>query len=645
MLNDSLKYRAFISYSHSDDGWAKWLHKSLERFQFDNDLIGRATALGPVPTRLAPIFRDREEFVGGSTLGEATITAVDQSAAMIVLCSRNSAKSFYVNEEIRIFSLRHPSRPLIPVFIEATPSEALPRALCFEICADGSISDRPRVLLGADLREAADGRALGFAKVVAGLTGLGTDEIFRRTQRELRQAQTKKFRVLLLATVLFAALSIWSELNRREAVHQREIAEQRRQEAQSNFVLARSTADGLVSDIASGLRDVEGLRTATVTKILDTARRTFEKLTSAAPNSVELQRSRIYMLHQFWLTYLETGNLSAAEESAQAALTLAEENLKMHPEDKHWNKSASSSLMALGDVITARGELDDGVEKYMAAAKIFAKLYRLNPTDGGAINSLAIANNKIAFTLAKQGHYSQALKRHLVALQAYEHLVGESRDNREWQRGLSVTHSKIGEAYMRLNNFSAAHNSFQAAIGLVEIFVRLSPDNTQWQRDLAVLNDQLGSIFAEQGSMSEALMRYRNSLSIRKRLVALDPGRSYWKRDVCAAHNNVGDILMRTGEFAAALEHFREALQIGQDLVRLDPTDANFQYDLVQSLKRHGLVRERLEEWESAISIYRSGAEIAQKLLEKAADNSDARSELTWFSERLAVVNRAIVNK
>jgi len=24
------KYRAFISYSHSDEEWAKWLHKSLE---------------------------------------------------------------------------------------------------------------------------------------------------------------------------------------------------------------------------------------------------------------------------------------------------------------------------------------------------------------------------------------------------------------------------------------------------------------------------------------------------------------------------------------------------------------------------------------------------------------------------------------
>jgi hypothetical protein len=42
----ALKYRAFISYSHADTAWAKWLHCALESFTLDKDLVGRETAAG-----------------------------------------------------------------------------------------------------------------------------------------------------------------------------------------------------------------------------------------------------------------------------------------------------------------------------------------------------------------------------------------------------------------------------------------------------------------------------------------------------------------------------------------------------------------------------------------------------------------------
>ena len=49
----SLKYQAFLSYSHPDTAWAKWLHARLEGFHLDKDLVGRKTPVGPVPKTLA----------------------------------------------------------------------------------------------------------------------------------------------------------------------------------------------------------------------------------------------------------------------------------------------------------------------------------------------------------------------------------------------------------------------------------------------------------------------------------------------------------------------------------------------------------------------------------------------------------------
>src|SRR6516164_2821069 len=200
-----IKFRAFLSYSHADSGWAKWLHGRLEGFRIDKDLTGRKTLLGPLPQTLGPIFRDREDFSGGHTLTDATIAALDSSAALIVLCSTVSAGRPAVNEEARLFRSRHPDRPVIPVIVEGTWPENFPPALRYELAADGTTTDRPITILGPDLRESGDGKSLGLAKVVAGLTGISTDDVFRRGERERRRKA--RFRNVVIAALALLAVA------------------------------------------------------------------------------------------------------------------------------------------------------------------------------------------------------------------------------------------------------------------------------------------------------------------------------------------------------------------------------------------------------------------------------------------------------
>ncbi len=138
-----LKYRAFLSYAHANASWGRWLHGQLEGFRIDKDLVGRKTVIGLVPKSLRPIFRDREDFSGGHSLTEATIAALDQSAALIVLCSPVAARRPAVNEEVRLFRSRHPERPVIPVILDGaypTPS----RRPCASSWRPTTLTDRPR---------------------------------------------------------------------------------------------------------------------------------------------------------------------------------------------------------------------------------------------------------------------------------------------------------------------------------------------------------------------------------------------------------------------------------------------------------------------------------------------------------------------
>jgi TIR domain len=215
-----IRYRAFLSYSHRDAGAAKWLHRALENYRIGKDLVGRHTALGPVPKTLRPIFRDREEFSGGHSLTAATLAALDASAALIVLCSTISATRRNVSEEVRLFRWRHPDRPVIPVILDGTRPDNFPPALRYHIAGDGTVSDRPITILGPDLRERGDGKTLGLAKMVAGLTGLGVDDLYRRAERARRRQNRLRaaFAAILLALALAGGFFYWQSFDRQRTV-------------------------------------------------------------------------------------------------------------------------------------------------------------------------------------------------------------------------------------------------------------------------------------------------------------------------------------------------------------------------------------------------------------------------------------------
>ena len=149
-MNTPFKYRAFISYSHSDEKWARWLHHNLETYRIPKHLVGTETEFGPIPERFAPVFRDREELASATNLGTTLIAALEQSACQIVICSPKAAKSRWVNEEIltfkrlgrehRIFCLIVAGEPGASGNPETAAHECFPNALIYKLGADGQLS-------------------------------------------------------------------------------------------------------------------------------------------------------------------------------------------------------------------------------------------------------------------------------------------------------------------------------------------------------------------------------------------------------------------------------------------------------------------------------------------------------------------------
>jgi tetratricopeptide (TPR) repeat protein len=234
---DELRYRAFLSYSHRDAAAALRLHRRLEAYRMPKRLVGLETARGPVPERLAPIFRDREELPAATDLSETVREALARSGALIVLCSPNSAGSLWVAEEIKTFRELHPNRPILAAVLDGDPPDCFPAALR-AFGRDGTWHEP----LATDLRPQRDGMRLGLLKLVAGITGVGLDALVQRdAARRVRRVMALTVGAVI-AMLMMAALAV--------------IALQARHEAERQRAEAKGQSEFMLTDLRERLRDV-----------------------------------------------------------------------------------------------------------------------------------------------------------------------------------------------------------------------------------------------------------------------------------------------------------------------------------------------------------------------------------------------------
>ena len=227
---DAPQYRAFISYSHRDSKWASWLHSSLEKYRPPKGLVGEVTDRGVVPKRLTPIFKDRDELPSATDLGGLINAALAGSAAQIVICSPQSAKSKWVNEEILAFKRLGREDRILCIIVDGEPNasdlpgreaeECFPPALRFRMGQDGNLSNARTGTPLPLTRVGKDGKNNAKLKLISGLLGVGYDALRRREQQR-RNARLFAFSCAAAAgMVLTSGLAAYALVQRAAAQRQ-----------------------------------------------------------------------------------------------------------------------------------------------------------------------------------------------------------------------------------------------------------------------------------------------------------------------------------------------------------------------------------------------------------------------------------------
>jgi tetratricopeptide (TPR) repeat protein len=522
------KYKAFISYAHSDEKWARWLHRSLETYRVPRHLV-REHDLDS--NRLIPIFRDREELASSGDLSAVVQQALADSENLVVVCSPAAAESRWVNEEVMRFKQLGKEERVFCLLI-GEPAESFPMAALVDVDGDGYATLEETEPLAADARAGSDGKQAAKLKLIAGLLGTGLDQLARReTQRRHRRLLLVTSAALIGMTFAIS-LSVFALLSRAEADRQRLLAEREATMAtrvtdflvdlfESSDPYAESGGDVRAVDILA--RGAERIRLETLPDpivearllatigeaysklgIYDEARRHLDRAldiqsASLDPGDLQLLSTQI---SRGWLA-VSTDNYDAALEIYASLLPVLNEGenfAEVVPGGREWST-----------LINDFGVLQFSLDNYEYARQVLEQALQLvEAVYGPQHEEVATTISNLALTYQYQGDLEKAR-------QLYE-------------RSLAISESLNGRDHpallMTLNNLASAERfakRFDHARAYLERAVRIAEENFDSNHPaIAFTSNQLGVLSFKLGDYETALEQLERAGAICEEIFGLE---------------------------------------------------------------------------------------------------------------------------
>jgi tetratricopeptide (TPR) repeat protein len=574
------KYRAFIAYSHLDEGWAKWLHNALETYRVPAWLVGMKTAAGMIPRRVAPIFRDRSELPSASDLSLKIDEALRQSASLIVICSPHSATSHYVDEEINTFKRLGKADRIFCLIVGGEPhsssvpggekEECFPPALRFKVSDDAIQTPERTAPIAADVRPGKDGKANAKLKIIAGMLDIGFDTLKQREHQRRMHHMLAITSISLVAMLITTGLAIDAVIARKAAVAARQAAERRQKQAE-NLV------DFMLGDLNDKLAQVQRLDILEATD--NQAMKYFQSLpTTDVTDQALALRSKA--LQKIGSIRMSQGNIPAALESYRAASALAGEIAGRAPVDPARRAAYADSFKWIGNAYWYQGDLDHSLQNFQQAIVLLEKSAAQMPENSDMAFDLASARTNAGRVFEARGEFAHAKVLYGSVQQTFEALRTREPNNVRWQ-------SELGDAYDNLGKLALEQGQLERAVAAYRDDQRIKaavaaadPKNYDAQENLLISDAILGRTLALCGANQASIHYVRDAVTLATGLVAFDTTQTYWREDLGYYGQLLGGLLRQNGQLDEAAQLDSDAVRILDDLVTTDKTNARWRREL-----------------------------------------------------------------
>jgi eukaryotic-like serine/threonine-protein kinase len=549
-------YCAFLSYGHRDAESARWLHEALEKYRVPPALVGRVTANGAIPARLFPIFRDRHELAAAGDLGREIRDALAGSRFLIVLCSPAAAVSKWTGAEIDSFKKMRPDGCILAAIIAGEPfasdiagreaEECFPAALRHKYDKRGRATKQRAEPIAADFRAEGDGRRLGFLKIVAGMLGVGLDDLVQR------DTVRRQKRLRLIAAASLAGMVVTSGLSVMAFQARNEAREQRRE------------AEGLVGFMLGDLRKkLEPLgRLDTLDAVGSRALAYYEKQDKSALSDAALaQRARaLTLMGQIAQT---RGDLDGALPRYREALASTSEQLRRDPDNPQRLFDQAQNVFWVGYIAWQRGHAEQGAAAFREYKRLALRMIGLAPDEPKYRLEASYADSNLGTVLMEQRRFPQAAAAFRSSLVVNEALLAGDPNNREYAESMLETLAWLADALENSGRIEEAIGQRERELALAA----RQPDSAAVRLSTFVAHRAMGRMLASRDQLAAGIAEDRTATRLADALIATEPGNSQWLEYAANGQFEYGGLLLLGGQRDAAASAVRTGCDLTERLI------------------------------------------------------------------------------
>jgi len=563
------RYYAFLSYSHKDKELADWLHRELERFRVPHSLAGKLTANGVVPRRLTPVFRDQQDLSAGSDLGEEIKAALAASQFLVVLCSPTAATSRWTNAEIENFKRTRPEGCVLAAVAAGEPfasempgreaEECFPPALRYRYDRRGHQTAKRAEPLAADFRESGEGKRIAFLKLVAGMLGVGLDDLVQRENvRRHRQ-------MAWLAAGSLAGMAVTSTLAVTAIQSRNEAREQRRQ------------AEGLVGFMLGDLKDkLEPIGRLDALDAVGSRALAYYQHQDKGSLSDEALTQRAKALTLIGEIANTRGDLTGALGRYQEALASTAESVRRHPDDPQRLFDHAQNVFWVGYIAYQRGQLEDAAARFREYKRLADQMVALAPDKRDYRLEQVYAANNLGSVLNDERRFPETAATFQSSLNVAEALAAADPRNVEYQKRVVNILGWLADAHEYSGALDQALGERERQLRVLGDLERKDPRDTDTQRDLMTAHRSIGRLIASQGDVAGGLREMLAATAISDRLFNIEPDNTEWLQANASGRFDLADLQLSAGKNADAAATSRAACDIVDRLVQRDSSVADW---------------------------------------------------------------------
>jgi len=414
---------------------------------------------------------------------------------------------------------------------------------------------------------------------------------------------------------------------------------QQKEAADANYKVAKGAADGLVFDIAQGLRD-KGIPSDTVNLILYRAATAFNSLSSQIPDDSGLLRSQAVMRNEFAKTYLIRGETTKGLEEAKRSLSIASMLMEMPPMTAQKRGDVAAGNMVLGDLTRVLKTQEDARVHYDQARLNYENASLLESKNPQWQRNLSAAYGRLGQTDYWLGKLEQSSKQFELALEIDRKIAKENPNDAVAQRHVMASLNNIANVAQALGDVPSAQTYYIESTARAEILLKEDASNSRVLYSFVVALENLGDTYKTLGDLDAAQSTYKKSLDFARKLNALDKENTMWERELSVAHNKNGDIALAMGQYEEAINYFRKSLSIRENLVKNNPDSVGWKRDLAVIFSKIGDWHLAKQEFDKAYSLFSKSLTIRKRLLNKDPKAIQTREDVAYAYLRVGDVKK-----